>query len=342
MGLLMLACAVEAVVPEPASGLVQGLQIVGVGRVDLRIEQGQIVEVGPALEGDGEDLGGAWVVPGWIDSHVHLAYLDAAPELAEAGVVAAVDLAAPVDVFEVEGWPLEVLWAGPMITAPGGYPTQGWGSNGYGWQVSGVDEARAAVRALHEAGASLIKVPLTGSDELSDEELSAIAEEAHALGLRVAVHALSEEAAARGARAGFDVLAHTPTESLSEHTVQAWSDKAVVTTLGAFGGAASTVDNLRRLRAAGTTVLYGTDLGNTRTPAIDPREVELLLLAGLSVEDLLVAGTSAPASYWGLDRYGDLSVGKEASFLVLSGDPRQDSAALSAPSAVYRGGARWP
>jgi imidazolonepropionase-like amidohydrolase len=341
MGLLMLACAVEGSVPEPATGLLTGLEVVGVGRVDLRVQDGTIVEVGQGLQGAGEDLDGAWVVPAWIDSHVHLAYLDAAVELAEAGIVAAVDLAAPIEFLGVQGWPLEILGSGPMVTAEGGYPTQGWGSAGYGLEVRGEDEARAAVVRLHEAGARLIKVPLTGSAELSEAELAAVADEAHARGLKVAVHALTDEAAARGAEVGFDVLAHTPTEALSPGTIQAWSDKAVISTLSAFGGSPTTVGNLRALEAAGATVLYGTDLGNTRTPAIDEREIALLIEAGLSVDEVIASGTSSPAAYWGLESLGALEEGKEASFLVLSGDPRLDPGVLSGPAQVYRSGAPW-
>ena len=337
MVLWMLGCATSAELPEPASGVLRNLDVVGAGVLDLRVEEGQIVEVGVGLEGPGEDLEGALVVPGWIDSHVHLAYFDAAPELAAAGVVAAVDLAAPIEFLSVSGWPLELLWAGPMVTASGGYPTQSWGAHGYGLEVSGVEEARAAVAQLHEAGARVIKVPLTGSAELSDEALRAVASEAHARGLKVAVHALSDAAALRGAEAGFDVLAHTPTEALSAETVEAWSDKAVISTLRAFGGSSSTVDNLRQLREAGATVLYGTDLGNTRTPAIDAAEVELLMSAGMSFEEVVASGTSAPAEFWGLQRYGALEVGKEASFVVLGA---ADGAGLAAPVAVLREGAR--
>ena len=37
-------------------------------------------------------------------------------------------------------------------------------------------------------------------------------------------------------------------------------DGVVISTLEAFGGRSSTVENLRQLRAAGATVLYGTDI----------------------------------------------------------------------------------
>ena len=43
-------------------------------RADVRVAEGRIVEVGPDLDADGErviDAGGAYVTPGWIESHTH-------------------------------------------------------------------------------------------------------------------------------------------------------------------------------------------------------------------------------------------------------------------------------
>ena len=115
----------------------------------------------------------------------------------------------------------------------------------------------------------------------------------------------------------------------------------MISTLGAFGGDAETVDNLRRLRSAGATVIYGTDLGNTRTAAIDPRELELLVAAGLDGEAILRAATADPAALWGFDGLGSIAVGQDASLLVLTADPRLDPLALAAPERVFiQGSAR--
>lgn len=44
----------------------------GVGRADIRIEDGKIAEIAPAIAGEGRDLTGLTVFPGLIDMHVHL------------------------------------------------------------------------------------------------------------------------------------------------------------------------------------------------------------------------------------------------------------------------------
>ena len=328
------ADAPERALPE--AYVVRGASVVGVGRVDVEVTGDRISAIGEVTRDDLPEIDahGRWLAPAFIDSHVHLAYAFDAPTLAAGGVAGAVDLAAPIETLAQDQAPLQVIASGPMITAIEGYPTQSWGADGYGLEVEGADAAKSAVDELFDAGARVIKVPIGSGPALRDEELRAIVERAHHHGLKVAAHALSDDEASRAARAGVDVLAHTPVEPLSRATVQAWSQRAVVSTLDAFGGSAAAVDNLRRLREAGATVLYGTDLGNASVPALDASEIELLREAGLDGAAVLEAGTSGPASFWGFDRLGALAEGQRASFLVLGADPRRDPGVLASPEAV--------
>lgn len=103
------------------------------------------------------DLGGRFVVPAFIDSHVHLSYYSVADALPRGGIVGAVDFAAPVASLELS-YPIAVRRAGPMLTPIGGYPTRGWGAGGYGLEVASPAEAAQAVDRLLDAGADLIKV----------------------------------------------------------------------------------------------------------------------------------------------------------------------------------------
>ncbi|HNH46927.1 MAG TPA: amidohydrolase family protein [Myxococcota bacterium] len=340
--LLLLACAHPQLAETPPESLgipsssryvLRGGRLPGGATIDLAIDQGKIVAVGAVEEGGEEvDLQGRWVVPAFIDSHVHLAYRPA--DLGAGGVAAAVDLAAPLDFFAEDLAPLRLLRSGPMVTAQGGYPTQSWGRNGYGREVADAAAARGAVGELVAAGADLIKLPITGEPQLGEEALRAAVEEAHLRGRKVVSHALGDVEAALAATVGVDALAHTPVETLDSRTVESWSKAAVITTLNAFGGRSSTLDNLRRLHQAGATLLYGTDFGNTTTAGIDLQEILYLQDAGLSGADILAAGTSTPAAYWGLSELGSLEVGKAASLLVLSADPTQKPEVLATPLVV--------
>jgi imidazolonepropionase-like amidohydrolase len=129
-------------------------------------------------------------------------------------------------------------------------------------------------------------------------------------------------------------LAHTPVEPLTEYTLASWSDRVIVSTLSAFGGSSGAVANLRTLHARGATVLYGTDLGNTRQTGVQRREIELLMEAGLDGRAIIESGTSAPAAYWGVGELGALAPGKEASLMVLAENPYQNPLTLASPVAV--------
>jgi imidazolonepropionase-like amidohydrolase len=318
-----------------------GLRAPGGDAVELRIEGGRIVAFGPAVDRAGaalRDGGGRTVVPAFIDSHVHLAYLPTADALARGGVAAAVDLAAPLDAIGDDAGPLEVRWAGPMLTVTGGYPTTSWGAAGYGIAVDDPAGAAEAVGRVVAAGATVVKVPLTGTPSLSTETLEAVVAAAHARGLPVVAHAMTDAEVLRAAAAGVDGLAHTPTAPLGDAAVAAWSGRFVISTLAAFGGGANAVDNLRRLRGAGAQVLYGTDHGNLSAAGIVSAELDLLGAAGLDGAAILEAGTAAPAAVWGFPGRGALRPGGPADFLLLEGDPWEDPARLAAPREVWLAG----
>ena len=332
-------------IPTADHVILENARLPGGASVELEIRGGVITALGDVEDRTGAervDLDGATLVPGFIDSHVHLAFhfgndgiADGRATLARAGIVGGVDLAAPMQTLPAfsEGW----LAAGPMITAASGYPTQSWGANGYGHEVVGAEQARSAVEALADAGARVIKVPIDGGPSLTDAEVSAIVDEAHDRGLLVVAHALSDADAARAGRLDVDALAHTPVESLTDSTVELWKERAVISTLRAFGGSQGAIDNLRRLHDAGATVVYGTDLGNTRVEAVDVEELDLLLDAGMSPEQILDAGTRAPAELWGME-LGVLAVGQPATFMAVADDPLESLDTLEAPVAVWIAG----
>ena len=261
--------------------------------------------------------------PPIVDSHVHLALDPVAGELAAHGVEVAVDLAAPESALGGK-LPIEVLRAGPMLTHPGGYPLDAWGRAGYGIGCADAACMTATVDRLSREGARVIK--LAGdADGLAEALMPVAVAAAHAHHLKVAIHALSDAGALAGGRAGCDVLAHTPVEPLGPATIAAWRGRAVISTLAAFGGSGDAVANLRALRAAGLTVLYGTDLGNTREAGPNRDEISLLRKAGLDDAAITAAMTTAPLAFWGVT---------PAVELELAGDPRRDVSVLLAPRGI--------
>lgn len=350
LALTGVACSSKPVAkaPPPAEPVdathfaIRSVVIAGVskGPTDIEIRAGRIIKIGDVgqvpRQVDGQ---GRWVVPGFIDSHVHLALHPVSASLASWGVVAAVDMGAPEKFLETRDLELRRISSGPMITSKGGYPTQSWGADGYGFQCPNAMCARAAVARLKVHGAKLIKVPV-GARGLPEKALRAASAQARQMGLRVAAHALTDSDANLAFRVGADILAHTPVSTLSKETLELWGRGTVVTTLAAFGADRQAAANLRALKAAGARILYGTDLGNTREAAINAKEIELMMAAGMTGKEIIAAGTSTPARFWDFVGLGAIEVGKVASFLVLDRDPLKSPQVLAKPTQVYIDGER--
>ncbi|HEY7875124.1 MAG TPA: hypothetical protein VIG64_08385, partial [Actinomycetota bacterium] len=111
------------------------------------------------------DAAGLVLLPGFVDAHVHIGFHSPADVL-RGGVTTVRDL----------GWPPEVIWplarasqedefegpavhaVGPILTAPGGYPSRAeWAPQGTALEVNEPDEARTAVDRVHRDGATAVK-----------------------------------------------------------------------------------------------------------------------------------------------------------------------------------------
>src|SRR5882724_5851494 len=101
--------------------------------------------------------------------------------------------------------------------------------------INGPDQARYAVRLDHKYGADMIKVCATGgvlsltddvdTPQLTQAELDAIVDEAHALRRKTAAHAHGTEAAKRAIRAGIDSIEHG--SFLDDEALDMMHDKGV-------------------------------------------------------------------------------------------------------------------
>lgn len=116
-----------------------------------------------------------------------------------------------------------------------------------------------------------------------------------------------------------------------------------------FGGGAGrgdrpdhSIENVRRLHAAGVTILAGTDALNPGTAhgVSMHGELALLVRAGLDPGEALAAATSLPAQRFGLDDRGRIAPGMRADLLLVEGDPLADIAATRAIASVWKNGYR--
>lgn len=299
---------------------------------------GTVRDFGPAATvvapPDAEEIAVGWIGPGLVDAHVHLAFGD--PQHAvEHGVVAVRDLGAPP--ADAVRWRQlaapTVQVAGPLLTAPGGYPSRSWGSAGFAAFVDDPDQAHRLVNGLVEQ-VDVIKVALEprGGPVPGPAVLASIVAAAHDGGRRVIAHALGIAMVELALEAGVDELAHTPTERLPAELVAqiAAAGVSVVSTLQTFVGAGDGADalaNATDLAAAGVSLRYGTDLGNAGTrPGADPRELTLLARdVGLGPEGALRAATQP------------VQRGEPAAVVALARDPLDSPARWRDPVTVVVG-----
>jgi imidazolonepropionase-like amidohydrolase len=94
---------------------------------------------------------------------------------------------------------------------------------------------------------------------------------------------------------------------------------------------------------AGVTLVTGSDAGNflvLHGPTVQ-HEIELWVAAGIPIEVALQAATLNSAKLLRADsRLGTVEKGKEATLLIVDGNPLQDVHALSAVSTVFMKGER--
>lgn len=99
-------------------------------------------------------------------------------------------------------------------------------------------------------------------------------------------------------------------------------------------------NSVTKLNAAGALLILGCDTGlqNHFWGFAEHRELELLVAAGLSPMQAIVAGTSRAAAYLNLDDLGTLAPGKIADFLVLDANPLDDIINTRSISSFYMQG----
>jgi imidazolonepropionase-like amidohydrolase len=269
------------------------------------------------------DAGGATLLPGLIDAHVHLGGRTALEHLREFGVTTALDMACwPPSRLAAQrglaGLP-DVRSAGTPAVGPGsnhsripGFPPDG--------VVAGPAEAARFVAARVAEGSDYVKVvaDVPGPDQPT---LDALVVAAHAHGKSVVAHAASLMAIRMALAAEVDVVTHAPLDSaLTDVDVARMVDNGTVAvpTLTMMEAVAARVDrpgvdygaarsSVAALHRAGVPILAGTDANDTPgVPARIPHgtslhhELELLVDAGLSTVDALRAATVLPALHFDL------------------------------------------
>ena len=239
----------------------------------------------------------------------------------------------------------------------------------------GVEELRHQVRRQRKFGAEVIKVCATGGvfsrntepgqQQLSEEELRAIADEAHQWGLRVAAHAHGADGIKAAIRAGIDTIEHASLVDAEGIKLAAARKRPVWFSMDIYNteytqaeGKKNGVleDNLRKDREiaqiqrdgfraahrAGVKMVFGSDAGVMPHGQVG-RQFATMVTYGMTPLEAIQAATRNAAQALGRERdVGAIAAGRFGDLLAVTGDPLTNVRLLEAPEAVVKGGVVVP
>ena len=270
-----------------------------------------------------------------------------------------------------------MLVSGPPIGITGGHCSDNnllppeYGITGEG-VADGPWAARTAVRTNIKYGADLIKTCSTGgvmskgtkvgAPQYTIEELTALVDEAHSRGLKVASHAHGAEGIINALIAGADTIEHASFIddegiALSIERGAALSMDIYVTEyiLGEGASAGILEESLEKERKtgatqrsnftkavnAGATIVFGSDAG-VYPHGQNAKQFSRMTRFGMTPLQAIQSATITAAEVLGLEYdVGQIKAGYAADFVAVKGNPIENIDLLEDPAAVIKGGVRY-
>lgn len=258
-----------------------------------------------------------------------------------------------------------IVAAGPALSIVGGHgDVTGFTEHvhdalDYGYTCTGAVECAEKVRKASRAGADVIKITATGGvlsqqgrgleGHFTNAELTAIADTAHSLGLKVMAHAHGARGIEAAAAAGIDTIDHGTFADDAALKVMKAKGTYMVPTLMALEGVRErlgkgiytpTVEikgrqaveaagrQVTRSKQLGVPVAFGTDAG-VFEHGRNAGEFALLVKFGLTPQEAVASATTVAAKALGMENeIGRISVGYSADLIAVDGDPLTDVTTL--------------
>ena len=237
----------------------------------------------------------------------------------------------------------------------------------YSYFGDGPWECRKAVRKVLRDGADFVKVyaatgsmpeqytPATLRRQLTVEELKAMVDEAHSVGVKVAGHAIGEDSMRNVVEAGVDSIEHgvclTPeiAQEIKKRGIYYAPTLAIFITnpsLNAFIEEPNKPDTLFVRRHAttdlqiakeyGLKVVSGSDFGGTDQQPHGRNQIEVFALAkSFGNKEALTAATSRAAECCGFTNVGRIKKGFAADIVMVKGNPLNDIQALAPANIIH-------
>ena len=314
--------------------------------LDVLVVDGVIAEIGKDLAGDTViDLTGCTLMPGMIDSHVHVAGsagygIELLATWAQHGITSVREEGMLSTSGEMEFAPLieeanadptsaYLVSCGKYFDREGGY---GMGPTGnMGIVVTTPEEVIAEIEYKAELGYPQVKVGINSDEKrMTAEQFEAAVDTAHAYGMEVAAHVNYANHLEELVGYGIDEAGHTPSDEMSGALIEGMVANAVaMNTSGAEASEEMKITNLKAFHEAGGIITVGTDLMRNYDNCMVTLTAEMAVLAkaGLSVQEVIACATRNNARALELHT-GEIAVGFEADFLAVEGEVDETFAAL--------------
>lgn len=230
------------------------------------------------------------------------------------------------------------------------------------------EEGRKRVRELRKYGAQVIKICATGGvfshntepgqQQMSLKEMTAIAEEAHQWGLRVAAHAHGTSGIKDAIRAGIDTIEHA--SLIDDEGIALAKKHGAYLSMDIYNtdytqseGKKNGVleDNLRkdrevadvqregfrRANAAGVKMVFGTDAG-IYPHGDNAKQFATMVKYGMTPVQAIQSATVVAADALASKDVGVIEAGRFADMIAVAGDPTKDVRLLENVAVVIKGG----
>lgn len=266
-----------------------------------------------------------------------------------------------------------MLVSGPPLGITGGHCDNNLLPYEFHYREAGVADgpwaARAKVREVVKYGADLIKVCASGgvlskgdqpgTPQYTLEELTAIAEEAHKMGRKVAAHAHGTQSIKDAINAGIDSIEHSSliddegialAKAHGTYLVfDIYNDDYILQEGAKAGMLPESIEkekklgrmqreSFKRAYQAGAKIAFGTDAG-VYPHGDNAKQFTTMVQWGMKPIDAIQAATINAADLIGWkDNVGALEPGHYADIIAVNGDPLSEVKILESPVFVMKGG----
>lgn len=297
------------------------------------------------------------LIPGLIDSHIHLSSIKALENASNWGITTMLDMATnspnlvnslknKTNLTDVRSCYYPASGKGSIQISKMGFP-----------ESSAITTKEQAINFIEEQisfDADYIKIILEdpkimGSAALTPEIVKILVEESHKRNKKVHCHATSIYAYELAVASDVDVISHTPVEQvISSSLAKTIANKGIIVipTMIMMEGVInsnkkiSTHKNMsfqnveltvKELKKAGVHIAAGTDANSAEGSFFTlPHgkslhdELKLLVKTGFSPIEALNSATIIPAKFLQLSDRGSIEIGKKADLVIIEGDPTVD------------------